>query len=47
MLCNICALILMLTSVCVVLFSKRKDSIQLGMLIMIIVWLMLIYEKIN
>ena len=47
MFCNICALILMLTSVSVILFYKRKDSIQLGMLIMIKVWLMLIYEKIN
>lgn len=47
MVVKICVTILLLTSMCVIFFSKQKDSAQVGFLMMILAWLMLIYDKIN
>lgn len=47
MIIKICAVILLFVSMWVVFFSNREDSGQMGVWILILMWLMLIYDKIN
>lgn len=47
MIIKICAVILLFVSMWVVYFSEREDSGQMGVWILILMWLMLIYDKIN
>lgn len=47
MILKIGAMIMLIASICVVFFSNREDSGQMGVLILILMWLTLIYDKIN